>query len=139
MSSNNANTATDTFYVFLCHNSEDKPEVRRIADELIKRGVKPWLDERDILPGTLWQTALEEQIANIKAAAIFLGESGIGPWQNLEIRSFITEFVERRCIIIPVFLPYVKCNGLINQDTSKDRFIMSLEVKYEQSNQTKKT
>jgi len=31
------------------------------------------------------------------------------------------------------------CNGLINQDTSKDRFIMSLEVKYEQSNQTKKT
>jgi nucleotide-binding universal stress UspA family protein len=83
MSSNNTNTATDTFYVFLCHNSEDKPEVRRIADELIKRGVKPWLDERDILPGTLWQTALEEQIANIKAAAIFLGESGIGPWQNL--------------------------------------------------------
>ena len=32
-----------------------------------------------------------------------------------------------------------ECNGLINQDTSKDRFIMSLEVKYEQSNQTKKT
>jgi hypothetical protein len=35
--------------------------------------------------------------------------------------------------------PYLNCNGLINQDTSKDRFIMSLEVKYEQSNQTKKT
>ena len=92
----------------MCHNSEDKPEVRRIADELIKRGVKPWLDERDILPGTLWQSALEEQIAKIKAAAIFLGESGIGPWQNLEIKSFITEFVERQCTIVPVFLPYVK-------------------------------
>ena len=108
MSSNNTKSASDTYYVFLCHNSEDKPEVRRIADELIKRDVKPWLDERDILPGTLWQSALEEQIAKIQSAAIFLGESGIGPWQNLEIKSFITEFVERHCPIIPVFLPSVK-------------------------------
>ena len=38
-----------------------------------------------------------------------------------------------------LFIEGDNCNGLINQDTSKDGFIMSLEVKYEQSNQTKKT
>ncbi len=93
------------FDVFLCHNSEDKPAIRRIADDLIGLGIKPWLDEREITPGLLWQSALEDQIANIKSAAIFIGASGIGPWQNMEIKSFINEFVERRCPVIPVLLP----------------------------------
>ena len=108
MSSNNTNVELDKYDVFLCHNSEDKPEIRRIADELINLGIKPWLDEREITPGLLWQLALEEQISKIKSAAIFVGESGIGPWQNIEIRSFINEFVERQCPVIPVFLPSVR-------------------------------
>ena len=39
---------------------------------------------------------------------------------HTEIKNIVT-VVERRV---------EGCNGLINQDTSKDRFIMSLEVKY---------
>lgn len=93
-----------SFDVFLCHNNDDKDEIRHIADELIKRGIKPWFDEREIPPGTLWQSALEEQIANIGAVAIFIGKNGIGPWQNTEIRAFIAEFVERKCPVIPVIL-----------------------------------
>jgi hypothetical protein len=62
---NTPNTEQETFDVFLCHKSEDKPEIRHIADELVKRGINPWLDEREIMPGTLWQSALEEQIAHI--------------------------------------------------------------------------
>lgn len=95
------------FDVFMCHNSEDKPEIRRITVELLQQGIRPWLDEQEITPGTLWQSALEDQIANIKSAAIFIGASGIGPWQNMEIRAFINEFVERQCPVIPVLLPSV--------------------------------
>jgi hypothetical protein len=102
---NNSNTEPESFDVFLCHNSEDKPEIRRIADELIERGIKPWLDEREIRPGTAWQSALDEQIARIRSAAIFIGQSGIGPWQDMEIRAFINEFVERGCPVIPAILP----------------------------------
>jgi|APLak6261673822_1056097.scaffolds.fasta_scaffold00126_7 hypothetical protein len=102
---NNSNIEPESFEVFLCHNSEDKPEIRRIADDLIKRGIKPWLDEREIMPGTAWQSALEDQIAHIRSAAIFIGKSGIGPWQNMEIRAFINEFVERGCPVIPAILP----------------------------------
>lgn len=94
-----------TFDVFLCHNSDDKVEIRGIADKLIEQGIKPWLDEREIRPGTSWQIALEEQIGNIKSAAIFIGRSGIGPWQNMEIRAYINEFVEHNYSVIPAILP----------------------------------
>ncbi len=32
------------FDVFLCHNSEDKAAVIEIAEQLRRRGLKPWLD-----------------------------------------------------------------------------------------------
>ena len=73
------NTNTEIFDVFLCHNSEDKPEIRNIARQLAENGIKPWLDEDQIQPGELWQTVLGEQIRNIKSAAVFVGESGLGP------------------------------------------------------------
>ena len=103
-----SDTELKPFDIFLCHNREDKPEIRRIADDLIKQGIKPWLDEREIKPGDLWQTALEEQVATIKSAAVFVGESGLGPWQNIEMRAFINEFVERKCPVVPAILPSAK-------------------------------
>jgi hypothetical protein len=108
MSINNSNTKPESFDVFLCHNTEDKPEIRRIADDLIKQGIKPWLDEREIKPGELWQAALEEQISTIKSAIVFVGVSGFGPWQDLEMKAFINEFVKHKCPVIPAILPSAK-------------------------------
>jgi hypothetical protein len=93
------------FDVFLCHNDEDKPAVRRVHELLQERGILPWLDELDLRPGCSWQEELEKQIESIKAAAVFLGPNGVGPWQNWEMRAFLSEFVRRRCPVIPVLLP----------------------------------
>ena len=101
---NRQDSSAEIFDVFLCHNSEDKPAVREIAQRLVKEGVKPWLDEREIRPGTSWQTALEQQIGFIKSAAVFVGDSGIGPWQLPEIQAFLNQFVKRACPVIPVVL-----------------------------------
>jgi hypothetical protein len=92
------------FDVFLCHNSKDKPEVREIAQQLQQKGIKPWLDEWELRPGLLWQPELERQIENIKAAAVFIGDSGLGPWQKTEINAFLRQFLERGCPVIPVLL-----------------------------------
>ncbi len=92
------------FDVFLCHNSQDKPEVREIARQLQKQGLKPWLDEWELRPGLSWQELLEEQIKQIKSAAVFVGSSGFGPWQKREMRAFLSEFVDRGCPVIPVLL-----------------------------------
>jgi hypothetical protein len=98
----------EIFDVFLCHNSEDKPAVREISQKLAGRNIKPWLDEEQIRPGTSWQTELEQQIRNIKSAAVFVGESGLGPWQDPEIQALLSQFVERECPVIPVVLPSAK-------------------------------
>jgi TIR domain/YEATS family len=93
------------FDVFLCHNAADKPTVRRIAERLWERDLRPWLDEDEVPPGRSFQEELERQINNIRSAAVFIGPNGIGPWQNQEVKAFLREFVERQCPVIPVLLP----------------------------------
>ena len=97
--------ATQDFDVFLCHKGEDKPEVKRIGNMLKEQGVLPWLDEWELRPGLPWQRALEEQIEKIKAAAVFVGKNGVGPWQQQELEAFLREVVRRGCPVIPVLLP----------------------------------
>ena len=92
------------FDVFLCHNSKDKPEVKKIAELLKAQGIVPWLDEWELRPGLPWQRALEVQIEHIKTAAVFVGSNGRGPWQDMELEAFIREFVSRGCPVIPVVL-----------------------------------
>ena len=94
----------EQFDVFLCHNSQDKPEVIEIAQQLQRRGLKSWLDVRDLRPGLSWQAELGKQIENIKSAAVFVGRSGIGPWQEEEIDAFLRQFKKRECPVIPVLL-----------------------------------
>ncbi len=98
----------EIFDVFLCHYSEDKPHIREIAQKLAAENIKAWLDEEQIRPGTPWQTALGEQIKSIESAAVFVGESGIGPWQDEEIQGLLNQFKKRQCPIIPVILPSAK-------------------------------
>jgi hypothetical protein len=97
--------AAGAFDVFLCHNVGDKPAVIEIARRLTGRGVLPSLDQWELRPGTPWQRVLEEQIANIHAAAVFVGSEGIGPWQRQELDGFLREFNKRGCPVIPVLLP----------------------------------
>jgi TIR domain len=92
------------FDVFLCHNWEDKPAVRRIAQHLRDRGLRPWLDERELRPGVPWQSALDRVIADIPAAAVIVG-SQLGPWQDQELAAFLRQFVRRGCAVVPVLLP----------------------------------
>ncbi len=92
------------FDVFLCHNSQDKEEVRNIAKSLQKLGLRPWLDEWELRPGLPWQRLLEQQIESIRAAAVCVGKNGVGPWQNTELDAFLRELHGRSCPVIPVLL-----------------------------------
>ena len=93
------------FAVFLCHNMVDKPAVKKIGEQLKEHGILPWLDEWELQPGLPWQQVLEKQIEHIKAAAVFIGKSGRGPWQDMGLSAFIRQFVKRKCPVIPVILP----------------------------------
>lgn len=97
----------EEFDVFLCHNVDDKPAVRRLADQLRQRGLRPWLDERELPPGLPWQPRVAEQIERIPAAAVIVG-SKLGPWQTRELEALLNEDASRHCRVIPVRLPGVK-------------------------------
>lgn len=94
----------EQFDVFLCHNSQDKAAVKKIGEKLKEQGLRPWLDEWELQPGLPWQRLLEEQIESIRSAAVFVGEDGVGPWQQVELESFLREFVFRGAPVIPVLL-----------------------------------
>jgi hypothetical protein len=94
--------------VFLAHNSQDKPQVRIVADALKQKGIDTWLDEEQIPPGVMFQEHLQKAIAEIDFALIFIGKNGVGQWQTIEIQAFFSKLVKSRIPVIPVLLPGVR-------------------------------
>jgi hypothetical protein len=97
--------SNESFDVFLSHNSRDKPAVRHLAGQLKDIGIKVWLDEEQLVPGRPWQEALEQVVCTAKSAAVLVGKDGMGPWQDREMRSCLSQFVKRQLPVIPVLLP----------------------------------
>jgi len=93
------------FDAFLCHNSLARKQVSRLASVLEGRGLAVWYDAWHLAPGKPWQGELERIISRIGSALVLVGEDGVGPWQTLEMRSFLSESVRREIPVIPVLLP----------------------------------
>lgn len=97
--------------VFLSHATPDKPAVEELARILKLRGLEPWLDKWNLIPGAPWQEAIEKALRECASCAVFLGPSGIGPWQNAEMRAAINRRVSDvggAFRVIPVLLPGAK-------------------------------
>src|SRR5262245_18834023 len=83
--------------VFLSHQSADKPQVESIAARLVdEQGLKPFLDKWHLIPGEPWQEALEEALDQSRTCAVFLGASGLGSWENEEMRAALDERVRNK-------------------------------------------
>ena len=93
------------FDVFLSYNSKDGPEVRRIAEELKKVRLRPWVDYDCLVPGRRWIPELEEVIGDIPCAAVFIGPEGRGPWEEVEVEGMLIQMIERDAAVMPVLLP----------------------------------
>ena len=97
-----------SFHVFLSHNSADKPAVEELARRLKADGIEPWLDKWHLVPGTPWQPALEQALADSMSVAVFVGPGGISPWQDEEMRAAISKRVRQKdneFRVIPILLP----------------------------------
>src|ERR1700752_568299 len=98
--------------LFLSHNSEDKPMVRRIRSLLQKQGIRCWLDEDSLTPGELWQCELSETLKACRCVAVLIGPNGPGEWQALEAQIGTVKAVSERRKLIPVLLPGVSKNAV---------------------------
>ncbi len=97
----------EKFDVFLSHNSKDKPAVEEIARRLIKEyGLKCWFDKWNLTPGKRWQDEIEVGLENSQSVTVFLGEAGMGKWENAEMRVALDACInDGTRSIIPVLLP----------------------------------
>ncbi len=66
-------------YVFVSHDGVDKQVVRRLCEDLLDRGVRPWLDIWDLRPGLGWQTQMREAL---RKAPVVLVCHGHGGWNE---------------------------------------------------------
>lgn len=99
--------SNDDYDVFLSHRSEDKPMVERLAERLVEVGhLSPFLDRWHLIPGEPWQEGLETALNRSRCCAVFVGPSGVGSWENEEMRAALSRRVqESRFRVIPVLLP----------------------------------
>lgn len=69
---------TPPLKVFLCHASQDKPNVRELAQRLYSEGwIDPWLDEDKLLPGQDWQMKIEEAVETSDAVVICVSSNSV--------------------------------------------------------------
>ena len=96
---------TPTHDVFLCHNGQDKPVVRELAEKLTARGLRVWLDESEIRPGSPNMDSLELGLRQSATIAVLCSPAGPGPWAKEEIRGALHRSVQQGIYVIPVLLP----------------------------------
>lgn len=65
--------------VFLCHSKHDKPTVRKLYERLRdEEGIKPWLDETDLLAGQNWEMEITKEVRNSHCVLVCLSKKAIG-------------------------------------------------------------
>src|SRR2546426_12139822 len=95
--------------VFLCHASSDKPAVRVLYERLRTRNIRPWLDEKMLLPGQDWDLEIKKAVHNSDVVVVCLSRSSITKegYVQKEIRFALdvaAEKPEGTIFVIPVRL-----------------------------------
>jgi len=93
--------------IFLCYASQDKPFVQALYDMLSRAGFKPWLDEKDLLPGQDWQLEIRKSVRNSHVAIVCLSQNCVNKrgFVQKEIRYALDtadELPEGKIFIIPL-------------------------------------
>ncbi|MCP4545558.1 MAG: TIR domain-containing protein [bacterium] len=99
-------TTEKRFDAFLSHHSADKPAVEELALKLQTARFEVFLDKWNLIPGKPWQEDLEKALRQSRTCVVFLGPSGPGPWENVEMRTALDQAVPDKTFrVIPVLLP----------------------------------
>lgn len=63
--------------VFLCHASNDKPDVQKLYSRLTNDGIDAWLDREKLLPGQNWRTEIQQAVRNSDAVIVCVSSRSI--------------------------------------------------------------
>ena len=102
--------------LFLSYNHADREDVLVVRQRLAERGISSYLDSDNLPLGLPWPIALYNAIQEVRAVAVFIGETGLGGWQMREVslsldRQVRQEKCSYRFPVIPVLLPGAEVEG----------------------------
>ncbi|MFT7592449.1 MAG: internalin A [bacterium] len=97
--------AVRNFDLFLSHGTNDKPLVRKLRDELHKRGLCCWMDEFNLTLGRPWQKEIIESMRKCRYIAVLIGPNGSGDWHSKECQLSLIQAESHGIPVIPIILP----------------------------------
>lgn len=95
--------------VFLSHAKEDSEQVAQLYENLRARGVNPWMDDENLVPGQDWKLEIERAIRESHVVIVCLSQSSVdkrGYFQK-EIRIALDKYEqepEGAIFLVPVRL-----------------------------------
>ncbi|RCW51597.1 toll/interleukin-1 receptor domain-containing protein [Halanaerobium sp. ST460_2HS_T2] len=108
--------------IFLCHSSEDKDFARKIAEDLIKRGAKVWIDEAEINIGDSLIKKIQEGIHNSDYLGALLSKNSIqSEWVQRELEIALNEEIEKNNVkVLPLMIEECEIPGFLSSKVYAD-------------------
>lgn len=63
--------------LFISYAREDLATAQRLYQDLQNRGLTPWMDEYDLLPGQNWKTTINQVLRNTSYVLVLLSEQAL--------------------------------------------------------------
>jgi hypothetical protein len=95
--------------IFISYAKIDLPAARQIYEDLLKAGLDPWLDEKDLLPGQNWQDEIKKAIRASRFFIAILSNRSVSKrgFVQREIKlalQTLDEYPESEVFVIPARL-----------------------------------
>lgn len=83
--------------IFLAHAKEDKGPVLELYKQLRRKGYRPWLDKKDLLPGQNWREEIPKAIKSSELFVACLSETSVvkSGYVQEEFRLALQELVKK--------------------------------------------
>ncbi len=117
--------------VFISHSRQNSGAALKLCDELRRRGVKTWLDVRELDSGANWNDKVAEAIRTANAFVFLIGPPGsIDQWQKFEWQHVAEQelYLDPSKPLIPVLIGdteipgFLKTRVAIHADESRIHF-----------------
>lgn len=90
--------------IFLSHNSNDKPFVRKLADDLRRYGFYVWVDEAEIKLGDSLINKIREGIDRVEYVGVVLSNNSINSeWVKSEIDVAMNQEIEDKKVKVTTY------------------------------------
>ncbi len=103
--------------VFISHSRQNSGAALKLCDELVRRGVKTWLDLRELDSGSDWNQKVAEAVRGADGFVFIIGPAGPADrWQRYEWQQVVEEeyYLDSSKALVPVVIGNAEMPGFLN-------------------------